>query len=516
MHNVNLQTNKIWKKLAIGAISTIIITLLITNVASRKINNYYTNLSFTSDLESMVSVATISLDEPLWNLNKETLNNICDAFFENDAVSEIIVTDIALGVIYEQKLDSKEHDDSLLTTIEKDIIHNGSKIGTVEFSMTKYYINQKNNQNTQIHFAEMIILIILLTSVLAIIISRITKPLSTLQLAFREVSENSNSLMPQIEISTSDEIGVLSHHFNIMSQNIYDARNSIVQLNEELENKVEMRTKELQDTNVNLHKTLTELQEVQDLLIESGKMALLGELVAGVAHEINTPIGVSLTASSFIEKEVKTLIDRSVDGKLTKKEFHSTLDSLTESSAGIVRNLMHAGELIASFKQVAVDQSSHSVRTFDFHHYVNEVLLNLNSQFKNRDIQLINNCDENITLTSYPGAYSQILTNLIMNCLVHAFDSEDTGKIVIAAKRIDSIVKITVHDNGKGIAVDDIHKIFNPFFTTKRGSGGSGLGLNITYNIITNILKGRIRCESPLGMGSTFIITVPFIHPDIE
>ncbi|MGB3367120.1 MAG: ATP-binding protein [Acidaminobacteraceae bacterium] len=513
---MNLKPNKIWKKLSVGAISTILITLVITNIIGAKINNYYSHLSFMSDLESMVSVAAISLDEPLWNLNTETLFNICDAFFENKAVSQIEVYDYALGIIYERKLDDEAHNELLLTTIEKNIIHNGAKIGYVKFSMTKYFINQKNNQNAKIYFVQMLVLIIILTSVLAIIISRITKPLSTLQLAFKEVGKSSSSFMPQIDISSSDEIGELSHHFNIMSQNIYDARNSVIQLNEDLENKVDIRTKELLDVNENLHQTLTELQEVQDLLIESGKMALLGELVAGVAHEINTPIGVSLTASSFIEKEVKSLIDKSNSGKLTKKDFNSTLDSLNESAAGIVRNLMHAGELVASFKQVAVDQSSHSVRSFNLHHYVNEILLNLNSQFKNRNIELINNCDDDIDLTSYPGAYSQILTNLVMNCLIHAFDNDDEGKIVIAARKKDSLVTISVGDNGKGISNDDISKIFNPFFTTKRGSGGSGLGLNITYNTVLNILKGRIKCVSTLGEGSTFIITVPYKHPDIE
>jgi len=368
------------------------------------------------------------------------------------------------------------------------------------------------------------------------IISKTTKPLIDLKNALKLVADSENET-PQIEINSNDEIGDLSRSFNEMSINIIDARMAIQHLNEDLEDKVELRTKELNlknnelvesleiiqateeelvASNQNLSNTLSELQEVQELLVESGKMALLGELVAGVAHEINTPIGVSLTVSSFIEREVNRLVDKVNENSLTKNEFLESLGRLEESSSSIVRNLLRAGELITSFKQVAVDQASHSVRKFNFHDYIDETLRNLHSKFKHRKIDIVNNCPDDLTLISYPGAYAQVFTNLIMNSLIHGFDEEDTGLITIDVKKVDKSLIILFHDNGKGIPEEYIRKVFNPFFTTKRGDGGTGLGLNITYNIAINILKGNITCESNMNEGTTFTLTVPYHHPDID
>lgn len=529
--------NRIWKKLALGAIITVLVTMFITNLFTQKVNEYNTLKSFETDLESMVNVAAFSLEEPLWHLNHDTLISVCDSFFQKDSVSQIIVQDLSLGVMYERKTYAASHSDDFLVTVEKDIMHNNRKIGSIHFTMTRYYMDEQNKQNVLINYVEMFLLVFFLTTILIMIISKITRPLSDLKTAFEQVAESNDDSMPQIEVKGSDEIADLTNGFNTMSYNIFDARNSIRQLNEVLEDKVELRTLELNtknqelhdslevltktqneliDSNKSLSKTLKELQEIQDLLIESGKMAMLGELVAGIAHEINTPVGVSLTVSSFIEKELKQMLKKVNSNTLTKKEFTTTLTTLQESSASVVRNLLRAGELISSFKQVAVDQTSHSVRRFNFFEYVDEIFLNLKSQFKNRNIELINKCPEELYVVSYPGAYSQILTNLIMNSLIHAFDDDDAGKITIDVEEYDNTLKITFSDDGHGIPEEYVQKIFNPFFTTKRGYGGTGLGLNLTFNITTNVLKGNIKCESELNKGTTFIMSVPYHHPDIN
>jgi len=529
--------NRIWKKLALGAIITVLITMFIMNLFTQKVNEYNTLKSFETDLESMVNVAAFSLEEPLWHLNHDTLISVCDSFFQKDSVSQIIVQDLSLGIMYERKTYAASHSDDFLVTVEKDIMYNNKKIGSIHFTMTRYYMDEQNKQNVLINYVQMFLLVFFLTTILIMIISRITRPLSDLKTAFEQVAESNDDFMPQIEVKGSDEIADLTKGFNTMSYNIFDARNSIRQLNEVLEDKVELRTLELNiknqelhdslevltttqneliDSNTSLSKTLKELQEIQDLLIESGKMAMLGELVAGIAHEINTPVGVSLTVSSYIEKELKQMLKKVNSNTLTKKEFTTTLTSLQESSASVVRNLLRAGELISSFKQVAVDQTSHSVRRFNFFEYVDEIFLNLKSQFKNRKIELINRCPEELNLVSYPGAYSQILTNLIMNSLIHAFDGDDAGKITIDVEEYDNTLKITFSDNGHGIPEEYVQKIFNPFFTTKRGYGGTGLGLNLTFNITTNVLKGKIICESEVDKGTTFIMSVPYHHPDIN
>jgi len=528
--------NKIWKKLALGAVLTVLFVMLIMNVIVDKINTYYYLDEFEGDLESMSDVASSALEEPLWHLSEQTLLSICDSFFENKSVSQIVVTDNSLGILYDRKIYGFQHEKEMLVTKEKDIIHNENVIGSVKLTMTKYFIEQQSSRASQIRILEAVLLILFLLITLFAIISKTTKPLIDLKNALKLVADSENET-PQIEINSNDEIGDLSRSFNEMSINIIDARMAIQHLNEDLEDKVELRTKELNlknnelvesleiiqateeelvASNQNLSNTLSELQEVQELLVESGKMALLGELVAGVAHEINTPIGVSLTVSSFIEREVNRLVDKVNENSLTKNEFLESLGRLEESSSSIVRNLLRAGELITSFKQVAVDQASHSVRKFNFHDYIDETLRNLHSKFKHRKIDIVNNCPDDLTLISYPGAYAQVFTNLIMNSLIHGFDEEDTGLITIDVKKVDKSLIILFHDNGKGIPEEYIRKVFNPFFTTKRGDGGTGLGLNITYNIAINILKGNITCESNMNEGTTFTLTVPYHHPDID
>ncbi|WP_240837927.1 sensor histidine kinase [Acidaminobacter sp. JC074] len=531
-----LKLNKIWKKLALGAILTVLFIMLIMNVIIQRINSYYHNAEFETDLESMIDVAASSLEEPLWNLNEQTLISICDSFFKNDAVSQIVVKDVSLGILFDRKTYGFQHESDLLTKKTKEIEHNGQVIGSVELTMTRYFIEQQITRSYQIHLLEMVLLIAFLIMTLFVTITKVTKPLTSLKSALESVAESEDDV-PQMDIRSDDEIGDLSRSFNIMSYKIIDARRAIQSLNEDLEHKVEERTEELNlknaelieslevirateeellASNKNLSNTLTELQEVQELLVESGKMALLGELVAGVAHEINTPIGVSLTVSSFIEREVNRLTDKVNENTLSKKEFLESLGRLEESSASIVRNLLRAGELITSFKQVAVDQASHSIRIFNFHDYLNETIRNLHSKFKHRKIDIVNECPEDITVVSYPGAYAQIFTNLIMNSLLHGFDEDDSGIIRVNVEKHDDDLIIRFHDNGRGIEEAYIKKIFNPFFTTKRGEGGTGLGLNITYNIAINILKGNIVCQSKLGVGTTFILTVPFHHPDID
>jgi len=259
--------NRIWKKLALGAIITVLITMFIMNLFTAKVNESNTLKSFESDLESMVNVAAFSLEEPLWNLNYDTLTSICDSFFQKESVSHIIVKDLSLGIMYERKTYAASHSKDFLVTVEKDIIHNNKKIGSIHFTMTRYFMDQQNKQNAQLQYVEILILIFFLTTILILIISKITKPLFNLKMALGQVSENNVDTMPQIEIKGADEIADLFHGFNVMSHNIFDARTSIRQLNEELENKVELRTNELNLKNQELHDSLEILTETQQELI---------------------------------------------------------------------------------------------------------------------------------------------------------------------------------------------------------------------------------------------------------
>ncbi|KNY25422.1 sensor histidine kinase [Pseudobacteroides cellulosolvens] len=258
-----------------------------------------------------------------------------------------------------------------------------------------------------------------------------------------------------------------------------------------------------------LENALETLKQTQNQLIQSEKMAALGGLVAGVAHEINTPIGVSVTAASYMDEKNNEIINLFESGKLKKVDMDKYINTTMESIKILVINLERASNLVKSFKQIAVDQTREEKRTFRLKEYIDEVLLSLHPKIKKTKHKIIVNCMDDIWIHASPGGISQVITNLVVNSLVHAFDDGDEGIMTINIINENDEIIIEYSDNGKGISESDIKKIYEPFFTTKRGSGGTGLGLNIVYNIVTNEYKGKIKCNSTPGNGTAFIIRIP-------
>ncbi|GAK52613.1 signal transduction histidine kinase [Candidatus Moduliflexus flocculans] len=287
------------------------------------------------------------------------------------------------------------------------------------------------------------------------------------------------------------------------------AEQALQKLNEELERRVSERTQELQETNAALETSLDTLRLAQEQLIQSETLAALGGLVAGLSHEISTPIGVSVTAASYLEEQARCLKGAFEEGRLTKSEFLQFLDLTLESSPIILRNLQQASGLIHGFKHIAVDQSSGEKRRFFLKSYLDEILLSLHPKLKKTRHTVTVHCPESLELESYPGAFSQIFTNLIMNTLMHGFDGVEQGEIVCDITAQDGQVLVEFRDNGIGISPEHLGKIFDPFFTTKREQGGSGLGLNIIRNLVEHQLGGTIRCESRSGEGTSFFIAFP-------
>ena len=267
--------------------------------------------------------------------------------------------------------------------------------------------------------------------------------------------------------------------------------------------------KDLQQKNTALSKALHELKRTQDHLIQSEKLAALGGLVAGIAHEINTPLGIGVTAASYLDLQTEEIVSQYASDTLKKSELEHYLRNAKESSTMILTNLKRAVNQIQSFKQVAVDQSSEEKRHFHMKEYLNDVLLSLQPQLKKTRHRITINCPEDLVITSYPGAISQIITNLVMNSLLHGFEDREQGEIVMTLSIQNAILRVHYSDNGKGIQADHVSKIFNPFFTTKRSQGRSGLGMHIIYNLVTQKLKGTIEYTSTPGTGVTFLIHFP-------
>lgn len=306
-----------------------------------------------------------------------------------------------------------------------------------------------------------------------------------------------------------DELGTLVIAFNDMLDQIQERDSQLHQLNSELEHKVDERTKALQKANESLNESLDELNHAQDQLVQSEKMAALGELVAGVAHEINTPVGVAVTAASHFEVVVKHHVELYQKGSLSRGDFENFMGKASEISEMVLVNLKRAADLVSSFKQLAVDQSSGERRSFNLKEYIRETLVSLQPKFKRTHHHIEVNCPDDYEMYSHPGAIAQVLTNLLMNSLIHGFDDIEHGHISIDVEAKEDEVVLSYRDNGKGIKSEHLKKIFDPFFTTKRGLGGSGLGMNIVYNIVTQTLGGTIACNSEEGMGVEFKLILP-------
>ena len=271
---------------------------------------------------------------------------------------------------------------------------------------------------------------------------------------------------------------------------------------------IESYTKELEQQKEELSTTLSTLEQTQELLIESEKMAALGNLVAGVAHEVNTPIGIAITSSTLVADETREMIKTVDNNQLTESALREYLQNVATLSHVIFTSMEKGAKLIRSFKQVAVDQHVEEKRHFVLRDYCDAVITSLKTQFNENDIRIFNNIDSKIEINSYAGIFSQIFTNLINNSLSHAFDKE--GNITISGSIEDDKLNIIYMDDGKGIETELLKKIFEPFFTTNREKGGSGLGLHLIYNLIHHKLNGYISCE-PQGVDNKikFIITIP-------
>lgn len=294
------------------------------------------------------------------------------------------------------------------------------------------------------------------------------------------------------------------------------AKQTLWQFNEELEQRVEERTLELQEMNTALQDSLTRLQRTQEQLVQAEKMAALGGLVAGVSHEISTPVGIGVTAASHLEQQTRYLSQRYQQGQMTRSDLETYLKTARQSADMILGNLRRAAEHIRSFKQVAVDQTSGERRSFKLKDYLDELMFSLHPKLKKTPYTIRVSCPDGLRIVSYPGAFSQIITNFVLNSLTHGFEQREQGQMSLEVSCQDQTLHLQYSDDGNGMTADQRARVFEPFFTTKRGKGGTGLGLHIVYNLVTQRLGGQIECYSAPGNGTTFLIQVPLWNQETE
>jgi len=313
----------------------------------------------------------------------------------------------------------------------------------------------------------------------------------------------SNDYSVRLKHKEKNEIGRLYQSFNSLFESVEFHQKQLQKLTNELEDRVKERTRELEES-------LDKLTKAQKQLVESEKMASLGSLVSGVAHEINTPLGNALTGSTILHSDAKNLLQMINNGTLKKSTLQEGLKDIEETSSLVVSSITRAANLVKSFKQMSVDQTIEAIRDFNLHTYFNEVLLTFKGKLKQVPAHVTINGDENILIKSYPGVLAQILNNLINNSILHGFEhKKEDARITIHLEIREDKLYFIYSDNGSGIDESIKDKVFDPFVTTKRNAGGTGLGLNILYNLVTQKLKGELHLESKKDEGVTFTIIIP-------
>lgn len=343
--------------------------------------------------------------------------------------------------------------------------------------------------------------------IISILLSNyILKPILSLAKITNEISLSQN-YNRKVIYNSNNEISILYKAFNSLLENINELRNN-------LEEKVNKRTNELSSKTILLEDSLKNLKETQEQLIQSEKMSALGNLVSGIAHEVNTPLGNAITSSSIITKESKTLLDEFSNSTLTRSSMEKRLNILNDSSILLVKTLNYSSELIKSFKQISTDQVTNDIRVIELKNYIEEIFLTNNNKLKliKAKITIHENTDINIKIS--PGVIAQIFNNLIQNSILHAFDNfNKEAKIEVFLLKEKDFITIKYKDNGIGINPEIEEKIFEPFVTTKRNNGGTGLGLNIIFNLIHKKLNGTIKLNNNLEIGTEFIINIPINMP---
>jgi len=319
----------------------------------------------------------------------------------------------------------------------------------------------------------------------------------------------------QINI-TIDKLRKGERNFKIstMSRNdeLTDILNSLEQFQSELTELDDLRDKSelLQVESINqrdkAESALAQLKNTQAKLVANEKMASLGTLVAGVAHEVNTPLGVSVTMSSTIEFNMKKFLVDVKSGKLKRSSLDKFEKETTESLSLLGNSLEQASHLIHNFKKVAIDQTSSNRREFNLLTTIEEIMSTLQHQIKRTNIKFFIEGANDIVMDSYPGPFGQVITNLFNNAILHAFEGRDEGEIHIRFSKIGNEIRLLFSDNGTGVSEEHLAKLFDPFYTTKENNGGTGLGTHIIYNLVTDTLNGKIIASSDAGQGLSYDI----------
>jgi len=491
------------------------------------ISGTYTQYSLGKDLEAsnqrlrqgVLTRLQISLPSALWDLDKSKVDSIVEAEMLPPEVVAIRVYDTSVGLFAGKMRLADGRIVPMLkgpepagTPVEASLVFQDGGtaaasikpvvVGKVVINFSRAQIDAALANELMRKVVEVLLLDVILVFALSASLRVVFEPLKQLRDGLFDLATRGTGEVEELPENRRDELGDVIRGFNQIQRRLQ----STITRTREAEDAARRSAQETA-------KALQDLKQTQESLLQAERLASLGSLVAGVAHEINTPVGIALTSASVLKTATDDIQAAVNSTGVKKSDVLRYLETANESARLIMNNAYRAAHLIHSFKQIAVDQTSEARRQFGLKEYVEEVVASLQPKLKKTPISLSISCPPDVAVDSFPGAFAQVITNLTLNCVEHAFEVDTPGHIQISARLDGEIVELHVQDDGKGIAPDIIDRIFDPFFTTRRGQGGTGLGLNIVYNLIVKTFAGTISVTSTLGQGTHFTLRIPRITP---
>ncbi|MAD45871.1 MAG: hypothetical protein CMI02_06930 [Oceanospirillaceae bacterium] len=499
----------LWRVIFYFAAASVALSLLLSTIVG--VWNYHDETrEFESRLQDIRNSYSESLGSSLWFYDEIQIRSQIKGIMNLEAVRYVRVTD-QLNMNVEQG--SRPHHSEIQTI---PVSFNEKQIGILEIAFDRDLVIHRAWNAALSGMAVQLVSLMLLATMLGFIVhTLINRRIRLLADEVKERTTNSYTPLSVYEGESQDEIDQLTRAFNALGEQMNNellqknqAQQQLKTINLELEDRVAERTHNLQRTVDELNQTLDELNTAQNKLIEAEKLSSLGSMVAGIAHEINTPLGLCITIQSYIQDNYQAVSQAYEKGEMKRQDFADFMAMLDESLFILDKNLQRAAQLIKSFKQVSEDQTGEHIRRFTLNGYLHEILETLSPKFKQNHHTVDIDCADTLWMETYAGAISQIITNLIMNSLLHGFEERNDGQIRIQAAEAKGDIIIRYSDNGKGLSDEARHKIFEPFYTTKRGHGGTGLGMHLVYNIIHQRLNGDIQIEDT-DEGAAFRMTIP-------
>ena len=472
------------------------------------------------DLARTTQVLALTMQGPLWDYARDSAEGIVQALVADDRrIVSVVVFDRAGTQPFVEHAGAAPADASAVMRSETEIVASGETIGKVAVAMSVApYLEVAGDAVRRTMSITIAMLVLGGILIMAFLQRRLLLPMEALAASAGRLS--TGDLSGEIRPLRDDELGGVARALEGMRVALLAAFEDLQGKNRELtaqsallEQRVAERTEALSRANDELRAAMEALRDTQSGLIEAEKLASLGGLVAGVAHELNTPLGNAMTVVTTLEDQLAELERRVAGNTLRRSDLERHLNEAREGQDILQRNVTKAADLVRGLKQLAVDQTTDMRRNFALAEVVGEVLIMVRPRFNHTPFQIEADVAE-VSMDSFPGPLGQVLTNLVLNALTHGFAGREAGCVTISARPgEDGLVVLAVRDDGVGMAAEVRRRIFEPFFTTRLGQGGSGLGLHIARNIVMGLLGGHIEVSSEVGQGTVFTVTIPRLAP---